>query len=164
MNKMLKFYVTDICPKNYQHARIFMIAYLSEKLKKTFHHVRLINSDRTHLHKSTILHDNLHDICPKNARILRNNCPKKYFSRIFLGHVPTCSPVSYAHGGENEIWLAPSLKKLRPPPWISAWAWALSTAWAICWTSQAFKNGRSTYMYVVPFRCQRQQRVERCHV
>ena len=36
-------------------------------------------------------------VCPKNARILRNNCPKNIFPRILEGHVPPLPPVSYAY-------------------------------------------------------------------
>jgi len=52
---------------------------------------------------------------PENARILHNNCPKKYFSRILGGHVPRLPPpppppppVSYAYEYRAE-------PELRPP-------------------------------------------------
>jgi len=43
----------------------------------------------------------LHDFCPKNARILRKNCPKKIFPEFYGAHVPViCAPPPffYAYG------------------------------------------------------------------
>ena len=65
--------------------------FLPEKLSKysNFYDICLKNLQNSRI---------LHDFCPKNARILHNNSPKKIFFRIFWGHVPppTPCPVSYA--------------------------------------------------------------------
>jgi len=62
----------------------------------------------------------LHDFCPKNARILCNNYPKKIFSRI-LGGGGTCPPATpsptpmekYNHKERNQRTNQPTNKQTR---------------------------------------------------
>jgi len=53
-----------------------------------------------YLHDKVTIFLNLTRFCPKIARILRNNCPQKYFFTNFWGYVP---PVSYTYADRQYI-------------------------------------------------------------
>jgi len=74
-------FTRDICPKNYQNARLFMI------------HARKVNKI-----------PEFHSIFGRNARILHNNYPKNFFFDFFLGGgAVTPSPVSYVYAGNARL-------------------------------------------------------------
>ena len=62
---------------------------------------------------------NLHDICSKNARILHNNCPKKYFPELLPSPTPTMRST-------GNTWQCPAW---WPPV---AWVETPDTFFAIC--------------------------------
>ena len=69
----------------------FYMILLPEKLSK---YPNFYNICPKNLQNSVILHG----FCPKNAWILRNNCPKNIFARILGACAPLLPPFSYAYG------------------------------------------------------------------